>query len=372
MTQRIRVFATCDIGDALDILRQKGYDLEVYPHPEAPPKGLIIEKVKSGIDGLITTLRDPIDAEVFAAGKSTLKVVAQYAVGFDNINRADANKYKIPFTNTADVLTEATAEFAFFLMGALARKLWPAEHLTRENRWGYWHPYLPFLGDEVTGKTVAVIGTGRIGQAFIKKCAGFDMNILCFDPAYENHDYIKAIQEVLDLRFQRGISREQVTIRYVPLQEALSNADFISLHAPLLREGESATPIYQTYHLINETALRMMKPTAMLINTSRGPVVDELALARALRENWIAGAALDVYEKEPLPADSPLRDPAIADRCRLLPHFASAARITRLSPDPNQGMAGRCVQGLIDVLEGNYGSDITMMPYVVNKETSAK
>lgn len=369
MAQKFRVFATCDIGDALDILRKKNYEVEVYPNPEAPPKNLIIDKVKSGIDGLITTLRDPIDAEVFAAGAGTLKVVAQLAVGFDNINRADANRFKIPFTHTADVLTEATAEFAFFLMGALARKLWPAEHLTRENRWGYWHPYLPFLGDEVTGKTVAVIGTGRIGLAFIKKCAGFDMNILCFDPAYENHDYIKAIQEVQDLRFHRGISRERATIRYTSLQEAISSADFISLHVPLLREGESSTP---TYHLINETTLRMMKPTAMVINTSRGPVIDEKALARALRENWIAGAALDVYEKEPLPADSPLRDPTIADRCRLLPHFASAARITRLSSDPNKGMAGRCVQGLIDVLEGNYGGDITKMPYVVNKEVFAK
>jgi glyoxylate reductase len=254
-------------------------------------------------------------------------------------------------------------------MGALARKLWGAELLTRENRWGYWHPYLPFLGDEVTGKTVAVIGTGRIGLAFIKKCTGVDMNILCFDPAYENHDYIKAIQEVNDLRFERGISNERTTIHYASLQEALSSADFISLHVPLLREGESATP---TYHLINESTLRMMKPTAMIINTSRGQVVDEVALAEALRENWIAGAALDVYEKEPLPADSPLRDPAIADRCRLLPHFASAARITRLSPDPNQGMAGRCVQGLMDVLEGNYGGDISKMPYVVNKEAFAK
>ncbi len=111
-----------------------------------------------------------------------------------------------------------------------------------------------------------------------------------------------------------------------------------------------------------------MKPTTFLVNSSRGPVVDEIALARALRENWIAGAALDVYEKEPLPADSPLRDPAIEDRCRLYPHFASAARITRLSKDPNKGMAGRCVQGLIDVLEENYGGDITKMPYVVNKE----
>jgi glyoxylate reductase len=369
MSQRIRVFATCDIGDALNILRHKGYDVEVYPLPEAPPKSLIVEKVKSGVDGLITTLRDPIDAEVFAAGKGTLKVVAQYAVGFDNINRADANKYKVPFTNTADVLTEATAEFAFFLMGALARKLWPAEHLTRENRWGYWHPYLPFLGDEVTGKTVAIIGTGRIGLAMIKKCAGFDMNILCFDPAYENRDYIKAIQEMMDLSFQRGISREKTSIRYTTLHEALTAADFISLHVPLLREGESTTP---TYHLINETTLRMMKPTAMVVNTSRGPVIDEAALARALREHWIAGAALDVYEQEPLPADSPLRDPAIADRCRLLPHFASAARITRLSSDPNKGMAGRCVQGLIDVLEGNYGGDVTKMPYVVNKEAFGK
>ena len=122
MSHRVRVFATCDIGDALNLLRHKGYDLEVYPEPEAPPKSLIIEKVSSGVDGLITTLRDPIDAEVFAAGEGTLKVVAQYAVGFDNINRADANKYKVPFTHTADVLTEATAEFAFFLMGALARK----------------------------------------------------------------------------------------------------------------------------------------------------------------------------------------------------------------------------------------------------------
>jgi glyoxylate reductase len=369
MSQRIRVFATCDIGDALNILRHKGYDVEVYPRPEAPPKSMIVEKVKSGVDGLITTLRDPIDAEVFAAGTGTLKVVAQIAVGFDNINRADANKYKVPFTHTADVLTEATAEFAFFLMGALARKLWPAEHLTRENRWGYWHPYLPFLGDEVTGKTIAIIGTGRIGLAMIKKCAGFDMNILCFDPAYENRDYIKAIQEMMDLSFQRGISREKTFIRYTTLREALSAADFISLHVPLLREGESTTP---SYHLINETTLRMMKPGAMVVNTSRGPVIDENALARALRENWIAGAALDVYEQEPLPADSPLRDPAIADRCRLLPHFASAARITRLSSDPNKGMAGRCVQGLIDVLEGNYGGDVTRMPYVVNKEAFAK
>jgi glyoxylate reductase len=365
MSKTFRVFATCDIGESIDLLRKRGYEVEIYPHPEAPPKHLIIEKVKSGIDGLITTLRDSIDGEVFEAGIPTLKVVAQIAVGFDNIRRADANRYKVPFTHTADVLTEATAEFAFFMLGALARKTWTAEHLTRENKWSYWHPYLPFLGDEVTGKTIAIIGTGRIGLAMIKKCAGFDMNILCYDPAYQNHDYVQAIQETMDLRHARGISKDRNRINYVSLEQALSQADFVSLHVPLIREGETTTP---TYHLINESTLRTMKPSSFLVNTSRGPVVDESALAKALREKWIAGAALDVYEKEPLPEDSPLRDPAIEDRCRLYPHFASAGRITRLSTDPDKGMAGRCVQGLIDVLEANYGGDVTKMPYVVNKE----
>jgi glyoxylate reductase len=369
MSQKYRVFATADLGESLDLLRKRGYEVEVYPQPEAPPKKLILEKVQSGIDGLITTLRDQVDAELFEAGKGTLKVVAQIAVGFDNINRADANRYKVPFTHTADVLTEATAEFAFFMMGALARRMWTAEHLTRENKWGYWHPYLPFLGDEVTGKTVAIIGTGRIGLAMIKKCSGFDMDILCYDPAYQNHDYIAGIQRLMDLRHELGMTGDKNYIKYVSLEEALGQGDFISIHVPLLREGESSTP---TYHLVSEKTLRMMKPTAFLVNTSRGPVVDENALARALKENWIAGAALDVYEQEPLPPDSPLRDPAIEDRCRLLPHFASAARITRLSTDPNKGMAGRCVQGLIDVLEKNYGGDIAQMPYVVNKEAFAR
>jgi glyoxylate reductase len=365
MSKKFRVFATCDIGESTELLRKRGYEVEIYPKPEAPPKSLILEKVKTGVDGLITTLRDPIDAEVFEAGRGTLKVVAQIAVGFDNINRADANRYKVPFTHTADVLTEATAEFAFFMLGMLARKMWTAERLTRENQWGYWHPYLPFLGDEVTGKTIAVIGTGRISLALIKKCTGFDMNILCYDPAYQNHEYVKNVQEIKDLLYARGFTAEKTWIKYVPLEEALAEADFVSVHVPLLRKGETTTT---TYRLFNEETLRMMKPTAFLVNTSRGPVVDEAALAKALREKWIAGAALDVYEKEPLPADSPLRDPAIEDRCRLMPHFASAARITRLSTDPNRGMAGRTVQGLIDVLEGNYGGDITKMPYVVNKE----
>jgi glyoxylate reductase len=364
--KKFRIFATADIGDAaFHRLRERGYEVDIYPHPAPPPKNLIIERVRSGIDGLITTLRDPIDAEIFEAGKGTLRIVAQYAVGFDNINRADANRYKIPFTNTADVLTEATAEFAFFALAALARKLWSAEHLVRDNQWGYWHPYLPFLGDEMTGKTIGIIGTGRIGQAVIKKCIAFDMNILCYEAIGPSEKLVATVQQLMDLRFKGGLQRERTSITYVTMEEALSQSDFISIHVPLLREGESDTP---TYHLINERTLRTMKPTAYLVNTSRGPVVDEKALAKALKEKWIAGAALDVYETEPLPPDSPLRDPDIEDRCRLYPHFASAARITRLSVDPERGMAGRCVQGLIDVLEQNYGGDVTKMPYVVNKE----
>jgi glyoxylate reductase len=365
-----RVFATCDIGEeALNVLRERGYQVEVFPGPEAPPKKLIVEKVRSGIDGLITTLRDPIDAEVFEAGKGSLKGVAQIAVGFDNINRADANRYRIPFSNTADVLTEATAEFAFFMMGALTRKLWPSEQQVRQNLWGSWHPFLPFLGDEVTGKTIAVIGTGRIGQAMIRKCMGFDMNILCFDPAYQDHGFVQRAQELMDFRHEQRLQKERTAIKYVSFEDALGGADYVSVHVPLIRSGEGD---YPTYHLFNEKTFRLMKPTAYFVNTSRGPVVDEAALARALREGWIAGAALDVFEKEPLPPNSPLRDPQIEDRCRLFHHFASGARITRLSADPDKGMAGRCVQGLIDMLEKNYGGDVTKMPYVVNREAFQK
>jgi len=362
--KKYRVFATCHIGEAAEtLLREKGCELEIYPGPEAPPKKLIVEKVGGGVDGLITTLRDPIDAEVFAAGNGRLKVVSQIAVGFDNINRADANRYKVPFTNTAEVLNDATAEFTFLMMGTLSRRMWDSEKMVREKKWGAWHPFLPFLGDEISGKTIAVIGTGRIGLALIKKCLGFDMNVLCYDPVYQNQRFATDVQTLMDLRYRLEMTRTKNWIKYVSLEDALGQADYVSLHVPLVREGK--TP---TYHLINERTLKLMRKDGYLINASRGPVVDEQALARALKERWIAGAALDVFEKEPLPAESPLLDPEIADRCRLYHHFASAGRITRLSTDPEKGMAGRCIQGLLDVLEGNYGGDVTRMPYVVNKE----
>jgi glyoxylate reductase len=365
-TTPFRIFATADIGDAAFArLRQRGYAVEVYPNAQAPPKSVIVEQVRSGIDGLISTLRDPIDAEVFAAGEGTLKCVAQYAVGVDNIDRAAANRFRIPFTNTPDVLTEATAEFAFFALAALSRRLWSTEKMVREGRWGFWHPYLPFLGDEMTGKTIAIIGAGRIGQAMAKKCSGFDMNVLLYHPQRREEKFVAALQAVMDLRYRSGLQRERSEVRYSTLEDSLRQADYVSIHVPLVREGEGKHP---TFHLFNEATLRTMKPTAYLVNTSRGAVIDEAALVRALKEKWIAGAALDVFEKEPLPADSPLRDPEIEDRCRLYPHVGSGGRITRLSVDPNGGMAGRCIQGLIDVLERNYGGDIHKMPWVVNKE----
>src|SRR6185295_12633910 len=316
-----RIFATTDIGtEALQRLRDKDWDLEVYEHIEPPPRALILEKVGSGIDALITTLRDKIDDEVFAAGKKAgLRIVAQMAVGFDNIDRTAANTHKVPFSNTADVLTDATAEFAFLIMGTAARMTWPSEQAVREQTWSTWHPWHPWLGDEVTGKAVAVIGTGRIGKSFIKKAVGFDMDVLCFDPFFQDAAFVESMKRVMKVRHEEGLTRRLQTIEYLPFEYALRRAYFVSLHVNLTRPGEGAQP---TYHLMNEERFRLMKPSAYLVNTSRGPVVDEQALARALREGWIRGAALDVFEKEPLPKDSPLRDEALSLRLRVFHHFA--------------------------------------------------
>src|SRR6185503_12907067 len=217
---------------------------------------------------------------------------------------------------------------------------------------------------EVTGRTVAVIGTGRIGKSFIKKAVGFDMDVLCHDPVFRDEKFVQGVQRVMDARRAEGLVRRAQRIRYVSFEEALREADFVSLHVPLTRAGEAAEP---TFHLMDERRLKMMKPTAYLVNTSRGPIVDESALAQALLAGTIAGAALDVFEKEPLPAASPLRDERLKLKLRVFHHFASAARATRLSPDPDVGMAGRTVQAVIDVLERRYANP-GAGPYIVNKE----
>jgi glyoxylate reductase len=247
-------------------------------------------------------------------------VVAQVAVGIDNIDRAAANRYRIPITNTADVLTEATAEFALFMMGAVSRKLYSSERLVEENQWGFWHPYLPFLGDEVTGKTVAVIGAGRIGKAFAGKCIGLDMDLLLYSLRSRDERFIEFANREMQLRYDAGFSRRLHTARNASFHEALEGSDYVSLHVPLVVQGGGNEP---TWHLINAASLDRMKRTAYLINTSRGPVVDESALYEALIDCRIAGAALDVFEREPLPADSPLRDPRLKEQLRMFHHFGS-------------------------------------------------
>jgi glyoxylate reductase len=172
-----RVFVTADIGaEAIRRLADSAFDVDVHPRIEPPTYEELTAKVAAGIDGLVTTIRDRVDDALLALGAAAgLKIVAQVAVGYDNIDLGAATRHKIPVANTPDVLSDATAEFAFFMMGDVARKLYPSEELVRSGRWGVWHPHHPWLGDNVAGKTVAVIGTGRIGKAFVHKCVGFDM-----------------------------------------------------------------------------------------------------------------------------------------------------------------------------------------------------
>jgi len=169
----------------------------------------------------------------------------------------------------------------------------------------------------------------------------------------------------MDLRHAKGTQKEKTWIKYVEFEEALRGAYYVSIHVPLLREDETDKP---TYHLINEETLKLMKPTAYLINSSRGPVVDKKGLAQALKDKVIAGVALDLFQKGAVACRFAGE---IANRCRVFHHFASSAQITRPSLDPDKGMAGRCVQGIIDVPEGNHGGDPAKMPYVVNKEAFA-
>lgn len=355
---RGRVYATCDIGGrALDRLRQEGYQLEVCQDPGGPPHELIVEKTASGIAALITTLHDPIDAQVFEAGRGTLRVVAQDAVGVDNVDLEAASRCGIPVVHTPDVLTDATAEFALFMLGDVSRKLYPSERLVRELRWGPWHPSQPFLGDEVSAKTAGIIGLGRIGQAFALKCSGLEMDFVAHTRR-PDEEFASAMNRLFDVRCRLGLSRRRNSFRYSSLEACLEASDYVSLHVPLTAE---------TRGLINAAALTRMKPTAYLINTSRGAVIDQDALYRALAEEWIAGAALDVYEEEPLPQDSPLRSPELEDRLRLYHHFGSGTKETRLSPDPNRGMAGRCVQGAIDVLNCSDRNELSNIPFIANK-----
>ncbi len=331
-------------------MRCAGFELEVYEGPEAPPYALL---QTLEVDGLVTTLRDRIDAPLLTALTPRLKVIAQDAVGLDNIDLEAATRLGVVVTHTPDVLTGATAEFALFMLGALARKLPASEALVRDRRWTGWHPTLPFLGREIGGLTIGVVGTGRIGRAFAARCVGLDVDLLLCG----HHPLAADLQAQMDLRCTQGFAPRR-TAREVALDTLLEGADVVSLHVPLTAE---------THHFVDP---RRMKRGALLINTARGPVVDEDALVAALRSGHLGGAALDVYATEPLPDDSPLRDPALSDRLRLFHHFGSGTERTRAHPDPDVGMAGRCVAGLLAVLRSE--RPLAQIAYVANPEAAPR
>ncbi|HYB68841.1 MAG TPA: glyoxylate reductase [Candidatus Acidoferrales bacterium] len=308
-----KIYVTRDIGErGLKIIRQH-FDTEVWPEYAPPPKKTIIEKAKT-VDALTTLLSDKIDAEVFDAAPK-LKIVSQLAVGFDNIDLPEATKRGIYVTNTPEVLTDTTADFAWALLLAVARRVAEADKYVRTGQWKVgWHPNM-MAGRDVYGATIGVVGAGRIGYAVAKRATGFDMKILFYD--------VVPRPEI-----------EKLGAKKADLDTLLKQSDFVSIHVPLMKE---------TFHLMNEQKLRLMKKTAYLINNSRGPVVDEKALCKALKEGWIAGAALDVFEQEPIPADSLLLK---MDNVVLAPHISSASLETR------SRMAEMVAENLVAFFEG--------------------
>ncbi len=280
----------------LQIIR-KHFDMEVWPEYAPPPKKTIIEKAKN-VDALATLLSDKIDAEVFNAAPR-LKIVSQLAVGYDNIDITEATKRGIYVTNTPEVLTDTTADFAWALLMALARRVIEADKYVRTGQWKVgWHPDM-MAGRDIYNATIGVVGAGRIGYAVAKRATGFSMKILFYD-----------VVPRLEIEKDFGAKK-------VDLDTLLRESDFVSIHVPLMKE---------TQHLINEQKLKLMKKTAYLINNSRGPVVDEKALYKALKEGWIAGAGLDVFEQEPTPVDNPLLK---LDNVAVAPHISSASIETR-------------------------------------------
>ncbi|MBC7128809.1 MAG: D-glycerate dehydrogenase [Thermoplasmatales archaeon] len=289
-----KIFITRRLPDeGMELL--KGHEIEIYEGDTPPSKEEIIEGVR-GKDALICLLTDKIDAEVMENGKN-LKVIANYAVGIDNIDIAEATKRGIFVTNTPGVLTETVADLAWALMMAIARRIVEGDEFMRQKKFKGWAPML-LLGRDIYGKTLGVIGLGRIGKAFARRASGFSMKILYYS-------------RKRDEEFEK-----ETGANFVSLKELLEESDFVSLHLPLTKE---------TYHIIGEKELKMMKKTAYLINTSRGKCIDEKALIKALKEGWIGGAALDVYENEPEVSDEILSLKNVV----LAPHVGSASYETR-------------------------------------------
>ncbi|MEK7395308.1 MAG: D-glycerate dehydrogenase [Candidatus Poribacteria bacterium] len=285
-------------GPALDFLREN-CDVEVNPRDEGLTHEELIEKVKNRV-GVITLLTDKVNAEVIKAGAEgspQLRIIANYAVGYDNIDVACATEHSIYVSNTPGVLTNTTADIAWALMFSIARRISEAERFIRAGKFNGWSPTL-LLGGDIYGKTLGIVGVGRIGAAVALRSKGFNMKVLYND--------VRNNQEI----------EEAVGAKRVDMDTLLKESDFISVHVPLMPE---------TRHLFSKRSLAMMKPTAYLINTSRGPVIDEEDLAEALKNKVIAGAALDVFEFEPKVVPALLE----LDNVVIVPHIASASVETR-------------------------------------------
>jgi len=293
-----RVFVTRVIPDeGLDPVRE-ACEVDLWTEELPPPRDELLRRV-AGVDGLLSLLTDAVDDELLDAAGAQLKVVSNFAVGFDNIDVEACTRRRIPAGNTPGVLTETTADLAFALLMAAARRIPEGVDHVRDGRWLTWGPML-LMGVDVHGATLGIVGFGRIGREMARRARGFGMRIL-----YQDVHPATAEDEA------------QLGARRVEMDELLSESDFISLHVNLTDE---------THHLIDADALRAMKPTAVLVNTSRGPVVDPDALESALRGGEIFAAGLDVTDPEPLPSDHPL---VALPNCIVVPHIASASRVTR-------------------------------------------
>ncbi len=318
--QKPRVYVTRIIAEkALDLLRAE-CEVKVWQGSMPPPREVLLEEVQA-IDGLVSLLTDKVDEELLKRA-SHLKVVSNVAVGYDNIDVNAATRHGIPIGNTPGVLTETTADLAFALLMAAARRLGESERYIRDGKWQTWDP-TALLGVDIYGATLGIIGMGRIGQAVAKRARGFDMRVI-----YSGGGHGDPTQLM-------GAARRE-------LDELLRESDFVSIHCPLRPD---------TYHLIGERELSLMKPTAVLVNTARGGIVDPKALYTALKNKQIGYAALDVTEPEPIHVDDPL---LTLDNCLIVPHVGSASVRTR------EKMALMAVENLLAGLKGEH------LPHCVN------
>lgn len=318
-----RVFVTRPLLEPGLSLVQTFCEADIWPGPLPPDRQMLLERVR-GVDGLLCMLTDRIDEEVMEAAGKSLKVISNCAVGVDNIEIDAATARRIPVGNTPGVLTEATADMAFALLLAAARRLPEGEREVRTGGWQTWSlDYL--LGADLAGATLGIIGFGRIGRAVARRAMGFGMRVIFTDP-------------------KPAVPEPGVEARQVDFETLLQESDFISLHCPLTES---------TRHLINAAAFEKMKPTAILINTARGAVVDQEALYDVLKRRRIFAAALDVTTPEPLPPAHPL---LTLPNCIITPHIASASRRTRSE------MSRLAAENLIAGLKGE------RLPHCVNPQ----